>query len=164
MNVNLNGGSRTATMPEGNGSLQREVTGNKILARVLSLVKIISDAGSRWSIEKPHPSLLLKQAKVRELLDQRSVSEVVLDQCEYGLTFPDCHDGQQCKKTTRIIGNIQNLYLLDLKCKGEHQHVHAIGSVMTQHGSQKRSRLAGAYPPKLCRAWAKALVSETSDL
>ena len=132
--------------------------------RVLGLVKIVTDAGSKWSIENPHSSFLFKQAKVKELLGQRLVSEVVLDQCEYGLTFPDCHEGQRCKKTTRIIGNIQNLYLLDLKCKGDHQHVHAIGSVMTPHGSQKRSRLAGAYPPELCRAWAKALVSETSDL
>ena len=164
LNVNLNGGSRTAAMPEGNGSLPREVKGNMILNRVLGLVKIINSAGSKWSIENPHSSFLFKQAKVRELLGQRLVFEVVLDQCEYGLTFPDCHEHQRCKKTTRIIGNIQNLYLLDLKCKGDHQHVHAIGSVMTPHGSQKRSRLAGAYPLRLCRAWAAALASEISYL
>ena len=155
--MNLNHGSRTAEKPEGNGTLKRENDGNEILSQVLRLIKVLAESNNRWSIENPHSSFLFRQVGIVQLIENDDVHEAVFDQCEYGLTFPDCLRGERCKKRTRVIGNFPEIRTLNLDCSGTHAHVHALGGVSTEHGWKRRSKLAGSYPADLCKAWARAL-------
>ena len=154
INVNLNKGTRTRLRPEGNGSLPREVQGNLFLERSLILIRLLEAGGNTWTLENPRTSFLFRMSKVRRLVFKKSTFSVDFDQCMFDLIISG--SPLRVKKATRIIGNIP-LDNLGIKCDHSHQHQAAIGSVRTEKGWVRRTQLAGAYPPKLCKALAEAI-------
>jgi len=154
-NVNMNAGTRSSDLPEGNGSLAREILGNELLSRGLRIIRALEDAGNYWSVENPQSSYLFKQAAVERLRAEDTCIEAVFDQCMYGLKFPDSSKDVFCRKATRVISNISHLGGLVRRCDRNHLHEHAIGSVWTHSGWQKRTKLAGRYPVPLCQKWAE---------
>ena len=95
------------------------------------------------------------------------------DQCEFGLAISSnflnsgtnfmlgelgnedkvsVDDGSaiRIKKATIILSNIPKFSQLSQKCKGQHLHQHAYGSVRLEGRWHKVSKLAGAYPDGLC--------------
>eukprot|EP00959_Pyramimonas_sp_CCMP1952_P241201 5040831-Pyramimonas_sp.AAC.1 len=61
-----------------------------------------------------------------------------------------------------VLTNSPALVSLEASCKQDHQHVHLTGGcrLVGSDGRIKwvrRTAAAGAYPPALCRAWARAI-------
>ena len=151
----LSSGTRTRDLPQGDGSRDSEVHGNRILARMILLIKRIQQVGGQWSIENPLSSFLWRMPEVKALSRKELVYEVRFDQCMYGLSFKDSPTCR-CKKATLLLTNHENLCSLAKKCDGSHKHVHAIGSVRLNGVWTKRSKVAGHYPLQLVRAWSRA--------
>ncbi len=92
--------------------------------------------------------------QLKAFLEKTGAQQVHLDQCAYNLRIPD-NDGnmQLAKKGTIFAGTLPGLEMMFRRCSGDHQHVHVIGGVRTKEGWVRRSTLAGAYPPLLCKKY-----------
>ena len=71
----------------------------------------------------------------------------------YHLQLPGADSNTFCKKGTTFIGNLPDLELLSVSCNGLHEHEHVIGGLKTPWGWKRKSELAGAYPPELCKKY-----------
>lgn len=148
---NMNGGTRNASQPEGDGSLGREEVGNELARRTSYLCQVLINSGNFFTIENPKTSWAWHLGCIKSLMKYSGVSEVTFDQCCYGLRIPD-KSGQlgPAKKATKLLGNLPFLSQLHRRCKCQEPHVQVIGGVKTQKGWVKRSELAGIYPRALC--------------
>ncbi len=148
---NMNKGTRNASQPEGDGSLDRENRGNELARRTCYLCLILISCGNFFTIENPKTSWAWHLSCIESLKIHSGVTEVTLDQCCYGLRIPD-ELGKlgPAKKGTKLLGNLPFLSLLHRQCKCQQPHVQVIGGVKLQKGWVKRSELAGAYPKALC--------------
>ncbi len=153
-----NQGTRRKVRPEGDGSLLREVIGNKIFNRTLKLISILEKAGNYWTLENPRSSYVWLMPGIVEKFGNPNYSEAVMHQCAYGLRLKGT-DGQYgpCKKHTRFFGNLPGLETLEKHCKCHQPHVHAVGGVKISRGWMKRSELAGHYPQALCLKYAAVI-------
>ncbi len=152
----MNNGTRTAECPEGDGTLDREIKGNKIAERTFILCRILYNHNNFFTIENPRTSHVWNLKSLIKLFSETKCSRVDFDQCEYGLKIPD-DEGVLglARKSTSIVGTLPNLISLSRKCSGLHSHVQVIGGVRTKTGWKRRSTLAGAYPSQLCNAYHK---------
>ena len=64
-NVNMNAGTRSSDLPEGNGSLAREILGNELLSRGLRVIRALVDAGNYWSVENPKVVIYSSRLRLR---------------------------------------------------------------------------------------------------
>lgn len=150
----LNQGTRTKLTPQGNGVLEREIMGNELLHRTVYLCELLWKHNSFFTIENPKSSYAWHMPAMIALLKRSKAEVVFLDQCEYGLQIPDPEGNLGlARKSTAFCGNMPRLSRLARSCKCDHQHVQVIGGIKTKNGWQKRSVLAGAYPPALCRKY-----------
>ena len=144
----LNGGTRRQEAAEGDGSLDREIEGNKLAGSIARIIKALVSVGSGFSIENPKSSFLWYYKPIRELLD--TYTQVDFYQCAYDLRV----GGELVKKPTKLVTNVNTLSRLSRICSCQHKHLVCMGSIKTKQGTFKVSKLAGVYPQKLCRAWA----------
>ena len=84
-----NGGTRRASKPQGNHALPREIEGNLLLDRVMTLIRILEAAGSKWTLENPLTSYLWKMPSIEKKMREQRCHEVHLHQCSYGLMLRD---------------------------------------------------------------------------
>lgn len=155
---NLNGGTRTALHPEGDGSLERENIGNRLAKTVARLCRLLHSNGAYFSIENPKTSRAWQFGPIARL---PSSVDVIIDQCEYNLTPP--HESSQSnvkiKKPTKIKTNLHCLLQLSRACTKSHEHYPCYGSVKTAQGWVSVARAAGNYPVELCTEWARLVAS-----
>ena len=152
---NLNGGTRSNQNPLGTGVLDREIKGNEIWHRTIYLCQLLHDHGSFFSLENPLTSFAWKFPKYLELVKRTGLLEVHLDQCCYNLRIPDSSGKLGlAKKPTQFSGSLPGLSRLGRRCNRLHEHVPVIGGVRFKGKWVRRSQLAGAYPKKLCLAYA----------
>lgn len=153
---NLNGGTRSNTEPQGTGCNKNEVKGNEIFHRTLHLCKLLYEHGSFFTMENPLTSYAWRMPLYLETKKSCSITEVVLDQCSYGLSIPDT-DGELglAKKATIFCGNLPGLESLGRRCLKNHKHVQVIAGVKWKGKWVRRSTLAGSYPYRLCSAYHK---------
>ena len=150
-----NGGTRRVSLPEGNGTLPREVLGNKLLERTLILIDSLESHGNFWTLENPASSYAWHMKGLKEKLLDGKHYEAVLHQCAYGLNLLDDQGNLgPCRKHTRFLGNLPTLPKMSRKCNCRSKHVHAVGGVRTKEGWKRRSELAGHYPYALCHRYA----------
>ena len=142
-------------MPQGDGSLPREILGNELLRRTMVLIKTLERAGNFWTLENPASSYVWSMPSVINKLDSPSCEQALMHQCAYGLKLKD-DEGLlgPCRKHTRFAGNLPGLRDLSRLCHCRSRHVHAVGGVRTPHGWKRRSELAGHYPLALCHKYA----------
>ena len=152
----MNGGTRRSHLPEGDGSLQSELDGNKMADKVAHLCRLQAAVGNYYSIENPRSSYVWDYKGVTRLKFDGGL-DVDFDQCMFGLTPPhlDPSSGQRIRKATRIRTNLASLLQLSSKCDHCHEHYHCLGSVRFNGERVSVARAAGCYPPQLCRSWAK---------
>lgn len=157
---NLNGGTRTNTEPQGTGCNTNEVKGNEIFHRTLHLCKLLHEHGSFFTMENPLTSYAWRMPFYLETKKSCSITEVVLDQCSYGLSIPDT-DGKLglAKKATIFCGNLPGLEKIGRRCSKNYEHVQVIGGVKWKGKWVRRSSFAGSYPYRLCNAFHKVCES-----
>ena len=158
----LNKGTRRAHIPEGDGSLAREVRGNLLASRVAQLCQLQSKQGLFYSIENPKDSYVWAFQPVAEL--RTGAFDVCFDQCEYGLIpvhLPKTSKFR-IKKPTRLLTNMPELKSLVKACSHTHPHFCCMGSVKTEDGWTSVAAAAGRYPLALCSAWANAAACATA--
>ena len=156
LNVNLNKGTRSRDNPYGDGSLKREVLGNLQANLTRRLIHALTrgNRNNKWSIENPATSYFWALPWVKRLIHARGHYLIRLHQCQYGLCFPDSPHNHFCKKDTYILTNDPRLLSLGKLCSGGHVHHHAVGALKLHGKWVSRTKLAGAYPKKLCDEWA----------
>ena len=91
--------------------------------------------------------------------------DVDLDQCMYGLSPPHVKKDSnvRIKKSTRLRTNVEGLKVLRKtcdRCSDPHSHYQCLGSVKVNGRSVSVAKSAGAYPPRLCAAWAAAVTGQ----
>ena len=153
-----NKGTRRKDIPEGNGTMLREVLGSEILRRTIKLIDILEKHNNHWTVENPASSYLWLLPSVKAKVDNSKNCLVHIDQCCYGLKLLDDNGVLgPCKKPTKFLGNLSSLKNLEARCQCDQNHVHAVGGVRTKQAWKRRSELAGHYPLKLRNAYAKML-------
>ena len=76
----------------------------------------------------------------------------------YFVDFDMCAFSTAWKKPTRIATNLPDCQWLAMQCPGHSRHVILQGKVHSKKdGDRWRTSYAAAYPPRLVRAWARAL-------
>jgi len=113
-------------------------------------------AGVLWSIENPKSSRLWEFGPIAGLASLVGTRFVHFTMCAFG---------ERCKKPTSILTNAE-LDSLGLWCSGGHAHDDLSGQVkvfLPGGRSEWRSKteIAGAYPRRLCNAWARAVLKCT---
>ena len=154
----LNKCTRSGDCPGGDGSLERELLGNRLADVVGQLCQLLIDNGGYYSIENPAGSYLFKYAPICRLIGQL----FNFCQCAYGLVLPGAQQHHYCRKNTSILSNLPELVILQLSCPGisaTHVHDVAWGSRKLDGRTVSLARSAGAYPPNLCMAWAQAVAA-----
>lgn len=127
-----NGGTRRSGNPRGDGSLTREVLGNELLRRTLILILSLVEHGNHWTLENPASSYVWLMPEMKKCRRQLNYTEVVFDQCAYGLKLKDTSGRYgPCRKRTRVIGNLPVLSGLEKSCGCKIPHVHAVGGIKT---------------------------------
>lgn len=103
-----------------------------------------------FTLENPKTSRLWQFSPLAELMKDRRVGMLEWDMCQYGESY---------KKSTCLMTNELGFQSLARRCQGGHKHVHLQGTTRVKIDgvwkSKNRTSLAGAYPMKLCRQWAR---------
>ena len=109
-------------------------------------------AGQYFILELPTFAARWKAEDLQRLAKEPSITEIVLDQCAYGLVSCDGLGWAPVKKSTKLLTNVQCAQeLLGRRCSRDHRHVQSVhGSVQTPE----------RYPRELCKAFLKALQVE----
>ena len=151
---NMNGGTRSSVQPEGDGTLEREETGNILAFRTIVLCKVLHAHGNFFTIENPLTSFVWKLHEMEDLLNQTHAQKIRFDQCAYGLKLPGEHgEWGAAKKPTILGGTLPGIEKLARVCQGDHAHIAVIGGVKVDGKWTRRSTLAGRYPLKLCQGY-----------
>ena len=152
----LNGMGRDKASPWGNENVAQVKEANIITAFLVRCVLCLHKRGVAWSVENPASSYLWCLPALRRLKRSTRVTDIYVDQCEFGLAYPEAPRGTYFKKPTRILTNWLKLECLGRRCSGDHEHIDIRGNMVLVKGRRiKRSAAAGTYPPALCRTWAR---------
>jgi hypothetical protein len=154
----MNGGSRSKANPAGDENDPRDREANEMAHVVCLFCRLVAKTGGFFSIENPLTSFLWGLAEYEELM--KGFSTVDFDQCMFGLAPPHVSSDAniRMKKATRIVTNCPGLSCLAVKCDGSHAHHHCLGSVQVGSRTVSTARYAGAYPARLCEAWARGVI------
>ena len=110
-------------------------------------IKLCQRCGVFWTVENPASSALFRW---------EPFARVCLDTNATAITYDNCRFGTPWLKPTCLVGSLPGLHSLALRCHGCPRHLHLCGKVEDWTGRQRwLTSLAGAYPPALCRLWAK---------
>ena len=156
----LNGGTRRKGASYGNGSLERELKGNAQLRLVVGLCRLCAKYGVHFSLENPADSYIFETDLLKDLSQRVQIYIALLDQCQFGLSFPEAPAHIYCRKRIRILASFPDILSLSKRCPGTsttHQHQHAWRSIKVGGKTLERASLAGVYPPRLCSAWVRAI-------
>ena len=149
---------RSSSFPEGLPNLGKRDQqllrkANRITANVMRLLLGHCEKGHAWSIENPAGSLLWRTRAWRRVLRRCKPSKVTVNYCQFGMPY---------RKRTTIFTwspggeNFLAELAIPCTCKG-----HAVSLSGWSHDHSKRFSTKGgsaAYPPALCKAWARAVV------
>ena len=116
--------------------------------------------GKFFLFEHPHGAKSWSCKRMQRLLEKPDVCAVVLDMCQYGMC--DRVNGKPHKKSTRIVGNLQEDVMQGLhrRCKGDHEHQPLEGRVYFGGEWHNRTRLAQEYPDDFCRAVCSVIAKQ----
>lgn len=159
----LNKGTRRPDLLEGDGTLERELLGNRQADIVAYLCTLLVEAGGYFSIENPHNSYVFKYAKIAALADITSTYTMLFDYCQYGLRPPGASGIEFTRKRTLLWTNLIDLLSLHKMCPGpspSHVHVNAWGCAWVNGRSVHRATAAGRYPLPSAQAWAQQVAQE----
>ncbi len=103
-----------------------------------------------FTLENPKSSRLWQFSPLAELMKDRRVGLLEWDMCQFGENY---------KKSTCMLTNELGFQGLAVRCQGGHKHEHLQGTVRVKIDGvwkvKNRTSVAGAYPMKLCRQWAR---------
>lgn len=160
----LSVGTRRFDLPLGDGSRPEERQGNREVSFAVKLILTLIQAKCFFTLENPATSLMWRHPRLARLIrdfskNGKQVTQfpaftVDFDQCMYGLGCKHGHVQEHWQKRTRIFTNIPTLAKLEHNCDRSHEHTVVLGSLKVSGKSVNRSKLAGAYPPLLCKRWA----------
>jgi len=156
---NLNLTTRTLELPQGDGSLEHEKTGNRRMSIALWLIWTCIRDGVFFVMEHPLTSRVWKLPFVQYLIHVLKVFVVDLDQCAFGKRPSDWVPTQgdvRTLKPTRLLTNNPFLLALARRCADVPKHVHqqVMGS---SAGGTNRSADAASYPKAMAVTYALAV-------
>ena len=106
----LNKGTRSQELPAGDGSLSGEIHGNEILRRTVILCDSLHEHGSFFTIENQKSSYAWHMPDMTSMLRRTNSKKINLDQCQYGLSIPDCQGMPgPARKATSFAGTLPKL-------------------------------------------------------
>ena len=152
--------SRTRELPQGDGTIPAEVTGNQEVAVALWYIFLCVRNGVFFCLEHPIVSRIWLLPAIQWLLQNvEGVFCIELDQCAWVKRPGDWEpqDGDvRTKKGTRLLTNNPFLRTLEKRCADVVAHEHQIVNGQSRNGNS-RSAEASAYPEMMARAYAQAV-------
>ena len=104
----------------------------------------------KFTLENPSGSRLWQFKPIEDLFQNKSMCFFSFDHCRFGMPF---------RKRTSILTNERSFLSMAWMCEGGHSHQHLKGSEKVEVDGKMMyrnlTRIAGAYPPRLCRRWAQ---------
>jgi hypothetical protein len=153
--------------PEGNGTLQREITANLQVERMCKLLSALMYAGGYFTLENPHSSYIFSFGAMLPIRSRHDVFLYSFDQCRFGMQLPGAESHTFCRKRTSILTNIPCLRVLEGFCEGissRHQHEACWGTRKVGGKNVNLCAAAGLYPTKLCNSIAGCVHQHISTL
>ncbi len=157
-----NGGTRTCEKPYGDGTLDREILGNKQLAAAWRLMCVFLELGIPFTIENPAESMVWNSNEMKELARHPQYEAALIDQCMHHLRPVDWNGATdvRIRKRTRVAGTVAGLASLRCLCDRKHEHSWAVGRCRVNNKRVSRARAAGAYPLSLCQSLARLVCAQ----
>ena len=154
----LNETTRTLDRPEGDGTLEKEVEGNRLMAISLFLVIMCIAYGVFFTLEHPKPSRVWRLPLVLFLLTLPGIFLVEFDQCAWVKRPGDwdpAHGDVRTKKCTYMLTNNPHMRVLGKKCADTGPHTHETVMGLSRTG-EKRSAESAEFSKLLAKVYASA--------
>ena len=154
-------GTRTWERPEGDGSKEFEVVGNRHTQFTCDTCNILFDEGKEFLIESSWPSgrypKIWDQPAMVALRRRTGAMIVPIHMCAWGKSPSDDPSKRYHKGSWWLVTPRLYLYalLLARRCPRDHEHVELKGALPGT--GVKRPKEAQEWAPRLCAAWAKVL-------
>ena len=116
----------------------------------LRVIRLCQRMGVFWSLENPQSSSRFSWTPIQKLERRPGVFRVLYHNCRYGTPW---------LKPTVVLTNLEPPFGLSRLCQCRTPHLHLRGKVSSGGRQVWLTKLAGAYPPSLCRAWARILAN-----
>ena len=163
----LNRGTRSASEPMGDGTLEREIQGNKQLLEASRIIVVLLELHIPFTLGNPSESLVWHSPFMIWLLEQPSVCSVTFDQCMYHLRPPDFVPQSldvRVRKRTTVVGSRANLTSLERRCDGLHSHSESIGHCSVNGRRVSRASAAGVTLPACAAASLICFCNDVPEL
>ena len=154
-------GTRTPQRPLGQGTCPKEAYGNLLAKHSSLIISVCIQHGALWTLESPRSSMLFNLNCFKRILNHPSSKRVNFDFCMFGLVDPV--SDLPYKKATTIVGNVRGLETLQRTCDRTHMHEVVMSGIHFEGHWQKRSVLAGRYPPEFCQLLASLVRTHLVD-
>jgi len=159
---NLNGSTRTAERPEGDGTLEREELGNKEVALALWFIFLCVSFGVLFSLEHPRGSRLWNLPLVLFLMSLAGIRVIDLDGCAFGLRPPNWNVSSgdvRIQNPSKLITNLPHFEVLRKKCASAGPHKHERAIPWHDRAGPSHSSHTSVYPQAFTTAYARAAVT-----
>ncbi len=98
--------------------MARELSANRELALVVVVCAELALVGKHFCVENPRTSYAFVTDIWIKLCSAVCVFAIDIDQCAYGLSFPDCSEKQFCRKASRVMTSCTALSQMARACPG----------------------------------------------
>ena len=142
------------TTPEGRAKVEDMRKKEKVhLKFCVELYRHQMDCGRYFLHEHPQTAVSWKERCMVELMRSPLVLKATLHQCQFGQMSKDENGIGFAKKPTTLLMNSVGVHRqMDRQCTpGSHRHVHLMSG---------RAKKAQIYPPEMCRAVCRGVVSQ----
>ena len=136
------GCTRSSSNPQGNGTVPKEVTGNRHVHFICRVIDACNESGTAWSMEQPQTSLMWLMPGVASRISHGFLAHFCM--CMYGMLY---------KKPTTFAGSGEWVRELARKCIHKRHEVVLSGG---GPGGKHMTQLAALYPEPLGKAYAAA--------
>ena len=134
------GCTRSSSNPPGNGTVPKELTGNKHVRSICRVIDACNESGTAWSMEQPQASLMWLMPGVASRISHGFLAHFCM--CMYGMLY---------KKPTTFAGSGEWVQELARKCIHKRHEVVLSGG---GPGGKPMTQLAALYPEPLGKAYA----------
>ena len=155
----LNGSTRTLELPQGDGTLPREVKGNLQASLSFRLLLLCIKHGVFFTLEHPSKSRFWKLPLTQYILALEGIFLHEVDECAWGKRPSDWNSTQGDIRTQRsicIVTNCPTLNGVRRRCYEVATHTHRAAWGTDESGA-KRAKEAGAYPREMATALARGI-------
>ena len=159
---NFAGSTRTSDLPQGDGSREVEVVGNKQMAQCLWYIFLCLRFGCLFSFEHPRGTRALLLPLFKFVLELAGVRLIDYDGCAHGLRPPGWNSSQgdiRLQNPSVLVTNCPYFEVICRKCASVGSHKHESSIAWHDRAGGSHLKYMGRYPQGLCVCYSRASVT-----